>query len=61
MKAGFCIAAGNEAIHRFGRPDIMNTDQGLQFTSVAWTHRLRRTDVHITMDRKGRFLGDTFV
>ena len=37
QEAEVCIEALNEAIHRFGAPDIMNTDQGSQFTSFAWT------------------------
>lgn len=56
LEAGFCVDALNEAIHKFGPPDIMNTDQGSQFTSFAWTNRLRSANVRISMDRKGRFL-----
>ncbi len=43
MEAEFCVEALNEAIHKFGPPEIMNTDQGSQFTSFAWTDRLRRS------------------
>ena len=39
----------------------MNTDQGSQFTSFAWTDRLRRMGVRISMDGKGRFLDNIFV
>lgn len=56
LEAGFCVDTLNEAIHKFGPPDIMNTDQGSQFTSFAWTNRLRSANVRISMDRKGRFL-----
>ena len=69
LEAGFCVDALNEAIHKFGPPDRMNTDQGSQFTSFAWTDRLRRSNVRISpshackhalpgqwMDGKGRFL-----
>ncbi|WP_424978664.1 transposase, partial [Leisingera sp. S232] len=56
LEADFCVDALNEAIHRFAPPDIMNTDQGSQFTSFAWTDRLRRSSVRISMDGKGRFL-----
>jgi putative transposase len=48
LEAGFCIDALNEAIHKFGRPDIMNTDQGSQFKSFVWTDRLRRSNVRIS-------------
>lgn len=61
LEAGFCVDALNEAIHKFGPPDIMNTDQGSQFTSFAWTDRLRRSNVRISMDGKGRFLDNIFV
>ncbi|EDZ45032.1 hypothetical protein RBY4I_239 [Rhodobacterales bacterium Y4I] len=61
LEAGFCVEALNEAIHRFGPPEIMNTDQGSQFTSFAWTDRLRRSGVRISMDGKGRFLDNIFV
>ena len=50
LEADFCIEALNEAIHRFGAPEIMNTDQGSQFTAFAWTDRLWRAGVRISMD-----------
>ncbi|WP_425454191.1 IS3 family transposase [Pelagibacterium sediminicola] len=61
LEADFCIEALNEAVHKFGPPEIMNTDQGSQFTSFAWTGRLRRMGVRISMDGKGRFLDNIFV
>ena len=61
MEVDFCVEALNEAIAKFGRPEIMNTDQGAQFTSFAWTDRLRRSGVRISMDGKGRFLDNIFV
>ena len=61
LEADFCVEALNEAIHRFGSPGIMNTDQGSQFTSFVWTDRLRRSTVRISMDGKGRFLDNIFV
>src|SRR6478736_10000905 len=39
LEADFCVEALDEALHRFGSPEIMNTDQGSQFTSFAWTNR----------------------
>jgi len=47
LEADFCVAALNEAIAKFGPPEIMNTDQGSQFISFAWTDRLRRSGVRI--------------
>lgn len=48
MEAEFCVEALTEAIQRFGLPGIMNTDQGSQFTSFAWTDLLRRAGVRIS-------------
>ncbi|MEI4493435.1 IS3 family transposase [Mameliella alba] len=61
LEADFCVEALNEAIHKFGPPEIMNTDQGAQFTSFAWTDRLRRSGVRISMDGKSRFLDNIFI
>ncbi len=61
LEADFCVEALNEALIRFGVPDIMNTDQGSQFTSWAWTDRLGKAGVKISMDGKGRFLDNIFV
>ena len=47
LEAEFCVEALNEVLARFGPPDIMNTDQGSQFTSWAWTNRLRQAGVRI--------------
>jgi putative transposase len=47
LEAELCVDALNEAIHKFGLPQIMNTDQGNQFISFAWTDRLRRSRVRI--------------
>ncbi len=61
LEADFCVQALNEATHKFGPPEIMNTDQGSQFTSLAWPDRLRRSGVRISMDGKGRFLDNIFI
>ena len=61
LEADFCVDALNDAIAKYGPPEIMNTDQGSQFTSFAWTDRLRRSSVSISMDGKGRFLDNIFV
>ncbi len=61
LEVDFCVEALNEALHKFGTPEIMNTDQGSQFTSFAWTDRLRRMGVRVSMDGKGRFLDNIFV
>lgn len=51
----FCIAALEEALERFGMPEIFNTDQGCQFTSEAFTHVLKSAGVRISMDGRGRW------
>lgn len=61
MEAGFCIEALDEAIARYGRPEIFNTDQGGQFTSDDFTGRLRNADIKISMDGKGRGINNRFV
>jgi putative transposase len=61
LEADFCVEALNEAIHKFGPPEIMNTDQWSQFTSFAWTDRLKRIGTRISMDGKGRCLDNNFI
>jgi len=53
MDAGFCVAGLEEALARFGKPEIFNTDQGSQFTSFAFTSVLRDAEVRISMDGRG--------
>jgi putative transposase len=57
----FCVAALEEALARFGRPEIFNTDQGAQFTSEAWLDVLKRAGIRISMDGKGRWVDNVFV
>jgi putative transposase len=61
MDGEFCIEALREAIDRFGSPDIFNTDQGVQFTSAAFTGVLAANGVRISMDGKGRYLDNIFI
>ena len=61
LEAEFCVEALNEAIRLHGPPEIMNTDQGSQFTAFVWTDRLRRSGIRISMDGKGRFLDNIFI
>lgn len=57
----FCIDALEEAIERHGPPEIFNTDQGSQFTSDDFTQVLKRHDISISMDGKGRWMDNVFV
>src|SRR5260370_17357527 len=53
MEAGFCVAALQEALTKYGAPGIFNTDQGSQFTSEAFTGVLIANKIAISMDAKG--------
>ena len=59
--ADFCVTALEEAIARFGKPEIFNTDQGSQFTSFAFTNTLRDADIRISMDGRGRWMDNVFI
>jgi putative transposase len=56
----FCIEALEDALNH-GRPEVFNTDQGVQFTSTSFTSRLERAGAKISMDGKGRCLDNVFV
>ncbi len=58
---GFCIEAVAEALARYGKPEIFNTDQGSQFTSLAFTELLKRHEIAISMDGKGAWRDNVFV
>ena len=61
MDTSFCIDALEEAIYRYGRPIIFNTDQGSQYTSEAFTQVLKDNDIRISMDGKGAWHDNVFV
>ncbi|MCA1804012.1 MAG: IS3 family transposase, partial [Xanthomonadaceae bacterium] len=61
LDAGFCIDCLEDALQRFGVPEIFNSDQGVQFTSEAFTGVLKREGVRISMDGRGRALDNIFV
>jgi len=61
MDVEFCREALQEALARFGRPEIFNTDQGSQFTSSDFTQVLRAADVRISMDGRGRWMDNVFI
>ena len=61
MDVEFCIEALEEALARFGRPEIFNTDQGSQFTSPRFTGILQRAGVRISMDGRGRWMDNVFI
>ncbi len=61
MDVGFCVEALEEAMARHGRPEIFNTDQGSQFTSLAFTQVLITAGIRISMDGKGRWMDNVFI
>ena len=60
-RPSFCVDALKEAIETYGVPEIFNTDQGSQFTSEEFTGVLKRHDIRISMDGKGRWVDNVFV
>jgi putative transposase len=61
LTTDFCIEAVQEAIHRHGPPDIFNTDQGSQFTSLEFTRLLKDNGIAISMDGRGCWRDNVFV
>ena len=61
LETAFCIEAVEEALARHGAPDIFNTDQGCQFTSLAFTDMLKTAGIKISMDGKGAWRDNVFV
>jgi len=61
MHASFCVEALQEAIARYGPPEIVNTDQGSQFTGADWITTLTEAGVRISMDGRGRYLDNIFI
>lgn len=61
MDAGFCVEALHEAMARYGKPEIFNTDQGSQFTSLDFTGVLKDAQVTISMDGRGRCMDNIFI
>jgi putative transposase len=60
LDGSFCLDMLEEALSR-GKPEVFNTDQGVQFTASAWTGRLESAGVAVSMDGKGRCLDNVFV
>jgi len=61
LDTSFCVEALEEALQRYGRPEIFNTDQGSQFTGEKFTKVLNDHGICISMDGKGRALDNVFV
>jgi putative transposase len=61
LSTDFCVEALEEALTRYGSPEIFNTDQGAQFTAEDFTAVLLAKDVRVSMDGKGRWVDNVFV
>lgn len=61
LEADFCVEVLKEAIKRHGKPEIFNTDQGVQFTSEEFTKVLKDNEIQISMDGKGRAIDNIFI
>ena len=61
LDSTFCVEALEDALARFGAPEIFNSDQGAQFTAEAFTQVLRVRDIKISMDGKGRWIDNVFI
>jgi len=61
LEAENCISVVNEAFKIYGKPDILNSDQGSQFTSSVWINNLDIKDIKISMDGKGRAIDNIFI
>jgi len=61
MDASLCVDCLEEALRNYGRPEIFNSDQGSQFTSTDFTGVLKREEMRISMDGRGRGFDNIFV
>tara|TARA_B110000908_G_C10025878_1_gene345062 strand:- start:137 stop:550 length:414 start_codon:yes stop_codon:yes gene_type:complete len=61
MDDSFCVSALEHAIRLYGKPEIFNTDQGIQFTGNAFTGVLKENGIKISMDGKGRWMDNVLI
>ena len=61
LDVSFCVEAPEEALVRYGKPEVFNTDQGSHFTGFAFTGRLRAAGVQIALDGRGRCMDNIFI
>lgn len=61
METDFCIEALEDAMARYGKPEILNTDQGSQFTSPRFVGVLIDAGVQVSMDGRGRWMDNVFI
>ena len=61
MDVSFCLDALDEALQKYGKPFIFNTDQGSQYTSTEFTDKLKENNIKISMDGKGAWVDNVFI
>ena len=61
LETEFCLSCLERAIAKYGAPAILNTDQGVQFTSHAWINKLKEHKIYISMDGKGRWADNIWI
>jgi putative transposase len=61
LEAQWCVDVFNEAVERYGAPEIINSDQGSQYTSAVWTRAVEKQNVKISMDGKGRAIDNIWI
>lgn len=61
LDSEFCVEALKEAIQQYGKPEIFNSDQGVQFTCKEFIEVLRKNEINISMDGKGRAIDNIFI
>jgi putative transposase len=61
LDSSFCTASLEEAIAKYSKPEIFNTDQGAQYTSEEFTRVLKENNIKISMDGKGRWVDNVFI
>jgi putative transposase len=61
LDSDFCVAALEDALEKYGTPEIFNTDQGSQFTSYEFTQTLKDSGVKISMDGRGRWMDNVMI
>ena len=61
LDASFCVEALEEAIAKYGKPELINPDQSSQYTGAGWITTLTNADIKISMDGRGRYLDNIFI
>jgi putative transposase len=61
LNASWCLQVLKDTIAQYGKPEIINTDQGCQYTSAMWTQYVEGNDIRISMDGKGRALDNVWI